>query len=119
VTGFVDFSEFFACFRDGGGGAVFEIVDCAFEERVLVKEFDDSKRDAANCEDVHATILVSLYDFKDFCGAADPGDTVVEGEEHTEFGFVFEAIADHLSVARLENMQGKVSAGEKNDVKRE
>ena len=100
------------------GVAVFEVVDVAFEERILLEKLDDAKGSAADSDNVYAAVVVALDDVADFRGAADAGDALGKSEEHAEFGFFLEAVFDHLAVARLENVQGEFCAGKKDDVQR-
>src|SRR6266404_6314893 len=118
MASLIEFGEGFACLLGWSGVAIIEVVNAAFEERVYREEFDDTEGSAADREDVHAAVVVTFNDFQNFGGAAGAGNSVREGEKHAEFGLVVEAIADHFAVARLENVQRKVSAGKKNDVQR-
>lgn len=104
--------------RVGRGFTVFEIIHVAFEDGVFCEQLYGAKGDAAVGEDIHAAVVIALGDIYDFGGAADARDAVGEREKHAKFRVVFEAVFYHLAVTGLENVQGKFSAGEKNDVQR-
>jgi hypothetical protein len=89
----------------GARFAVVKVIHGAFEKGILLIEFDDTERSAANGEDVHASVLVALGEFQDFRRATDVGDTFRKGEEHAELGLVLQAGVDHGTVTRLENVQ--------------
>jgi len=116
VAGFEEFHEFALNTGIQGRIAIFEVIDLTFEERILFEKFNDAKRRAADCQDIHAAIFVTFDDFGDFSGAADSGDPFGKGEEHTELRLLFQVIFDHLAVSRLKNMQRHFRAGEKDDV---
>src|SRR5215831_2565254 len=111
VAGVVEFDKGIAGLRGRKGLAVVEIVHGAFEQRVFVKKLDDAKRGPADREDVHAAVRIFFGDFENFGGAARASDATFEGEKHAELGFLVKAVANHLAVTRLENVQREVSAG--------
>ena len=80
--------------------------------------FRDHEWRAAGSENIHAAVIVTLHDSRDFRGAADARQTFGHGKQHTEFRFLREAIIGHGAVTRLKNVQGKLRAGEKDDVQR-
>src|SRR5262249_36409468 len=98
--------------------AIFEVIHATFEEGVLFEKFEHTKGGTANGENVHASVFVALDDIEDFGGAANTSDAVRKRKQHAEFGFVLQAGSYHLAVAGLENVQGKVRAGEQDDVQR-
>src|SRR5579883_19787 len=118
VARFVDFDQLAAERRIDGQVAVLEIIDAAFEQRVFGEEIDDSEGMAANGDDVHAAVGIAPDDLENFSGATDAGEAVVDGQEHAEGRARVEAFADHAAIARLKNVQGKLFAGEENDVQR-
>ena len=83
-----------------------------FENLLFPEEFKGKR-------DVHASVFVTLDDFENFGRATHADYPIREGKEHAEGCFGVEALADHSPIARLENVQGKLFAGEKYDVKRE
>ncbi len=119
MAGFVEFDETGLLGGVGSGVTIFKVVDVAVKERIFGKEFDDAEGFAANSDDVHAAVFVSLDEFQDFGGAADVDDTFRNGEEQAEGRIVVETLADHAPVPRFKNVQGELFAGEKNDVERE
>jgi hypothetical protein len=103
----------------GGVGrclAVFEVIHMAFGEGILLEEFDHAERVAADGQDVHGVVVIGLDDFDDFSGAAHAGDALRKCQEHAEDGPALQATVDHIDITRLEDVQGKVCAGEKDDV---
>jgi len=90
----------------------------AFQKRVFGDDFHHTKGSAADSENVHAAIFVAFYDVDNFGGAADSRDTLRKRKKHAEFRLFFETVFHHFAVTRLENMQGKVCAGKKDDVQR-
>ena len=121
VTGLVKLDQLLAFPRCRGGiiGVVFEVVNVTLEKRIFGEEIHNAERTAAHGDDVHAPVFVTLDDFKNFGRAAHADYPIREGKEHAEGCFGVEALADHSAVARLENVQGELFAGEKYDVKRE
>src|SRR5713101_9582079 len=103
---------------------VSEEVDIAFQELIVrvgvgVHQLGYAERRAANGDDVHAAVVVTLHDFGDIRGATHADNSFRQSQEHSELAFMVDALADHLAVARLENVQGENCAGKKNDVQRE
>jgi hypothetical protein len=119
VAGFVEFDEFALHGRAAGSFAVFQIIHAACEKRLALKEVQHAEGRAANGEDVHAAVVVTLYDVENFSGAADVSEAIGQRKEHPEFGMILDAGFDHLAVARFENVQGEFRAGEKDDVQGE
>ena|SRR5580704_10978790 len=116
VAGFVEIDELLSFWRIGDKIVIFEEIDGALEQRILGEEFEDAEGGAADGDDVHASVFELLNDFEDFRGTANADDTVLHGEEHAKGRLGIEAFADHAAIARFENVQGKLFAGEKNDV---
>src|SRR5260370_40782237 len=101
--------------------AVIKEVDISFQELVVpvgvgIHQLRYAEREAADGDDVHAAVVVTLHDFGHPRGATDTDNSFRQGQEHAELAFLVEAMADHLAVARLENMQREYSAGMKYDV---
>jgi hypothetical protein len=90
----------------------------AFEERVLLEEFDNAEGGAAGREDVHAAVLITFGNVQNFGGAPDPGETFGKRKEHAELGFFFKTVFHHFAVTGLEYVQGKLHARKKDDVQR-
>src|SRR5580700_4100803 len=95
---------------------VFEIVDMALGEGILVEELDDAEGLAADRQDIHCLVVVALDDFDDLRSTAHASNALGERQENTKLGLLFQAPADHFKITRLEDVQRKVSAGEKDDV---
>src|SRR5712692_809704 len=103
---------------------VIQEVDISLQELVVrlgigVHQLRYAERRAADGDDVHTAVVVTLNDFGDFRGATHADNSFRQGQEHAELAFFVDAMADHLAVARLENVQGEYCAGKKNDVQRE
>src|SRR5258707_4367982 len=77
-----------------------------------------AEREAADGDDVHAAVVVTLHDFGHPRGATDTDNSFGQSEEHAELAFLVEAMADHLTVARLGYVQREDCAGKKDDVQR-
>jgi hypothetical protein len=118
VAGLIEFDEFAANPGIGSGVAVVEVVDESLEKRLLVQEADDAKGGSANGENVHASVVIAFDDLDDFGGTANVGNAIGRSQQHSEFGFLLQAVSNHGAIAGLENVQRKVSAGKKNDVQR-
>jgi hypothetical protein len=119
VAGFIDFDQLAKGARFERCFAILEIVYATFQKGVLGYELNDPERVAADSDDVHAAVGIIFDDFQYLGCATNPRDAVVHGQEHAERRFGVEAFADHATVTRLENVQGKLFAGKKNDVERE
>ena len=59
---------------------------------------------------------MALNDFDNFRSAAYSSNAFRKRQENPKLGFFFQATVDHFEITRLEDMQRKVCAGEKNDV---
>lgn len=116
VTDLIELDQFLADAFVRGNLPVVEVVDLPLDQRILGEEFHYAEGSTANDDDVHTAVGMALQDFEDFGGAADASDAFGEGQQHSKFGFVFEATLDHGFVTRLENVQGKFRAGQEDDV---
>src|SRR5467141_3273764 len=101
-----------------GDFPVIKIIHMTFQERVFLEKLDNSKRGAADGENIHAAVLITLCNVQNFGGAADTRDSLVEGKEHAELGLFFQAAFHHGAVTRFEYVQGKLRAGKEDDVQR-
>src|SRR5580692_3585938 len=119
VAGLVEIDELLSLWGIGRKIVIFEEVDGALEQRILGEKLQNAEGVAADGDDVHAAVFKLLDDFEDLRGTANADDTVLHGEEHAKGRLGIEAFANHTAVARLENVQGKLFAGEKNDVQGE
>jgi hypothetical protein len=121
VTGLIKLDQLLAFPRCDGGiiGVVFEVVNVTLEKRIFGEEIHNAEQIAAHGDNVHAPVFVTLDDFENFGRAAHADYPIREGKKHAEGRFGVEALADHSPIARLENVQGELFAGEKYDVKRE
>src|SRR6516165_4661517 len=121
VTGLVKLDQLLAFPRRGGTiiEIVLEVIHVTFQKRVFRDQIHDAERATADSDNVHATVLVTLDDFEDFRRTSHENHSIRKGKEHAEGRFGVKALADHTSIAGLENVQGKLFAGEKYDVKRE
>src|ERR1700723_379260 len=90
----------------------------ALGEGLLLEKLDDAEGFAANCQNVHRPVVVALNDFNNFRGAPYSSNAFGKRQKNAELGFFFQATVDHFEITRLEDVQGKVCAGEKNDVQR-
>ncbi len=102
--------------RIAGILSIIKVVHLAMEERIFREQFDDAEWRAAGSENIHAAVIVTLHDSRDFRGAADARQALGQGEKHTELGFFFNTGFHHFAVTRFENMQRKLRAGKENDV---
>src|SRR5580704_4832693 len=118
VAGFVEFDQLFFLCRVEGRVSVLQVIDLPFEQRIFGKQVYDAKWHTADGNDVYATVIVALRGFQNFGGAANADDTLFQSQEHAERNVLIEALAYHAAVARFENVQRKLLAGEKNDVQR-
>src|SRR5579863_4057279 len=96
--------------------AIFQIVHMPFRERLFLVELDDAKRLAPDGQDVHRSVRVALDDFDNLRGAAHACNSLRKRQQHAELALFFQAAFHHLKITRLEDVQGKVCAGEKYDV---
>src|SRR5580704_2363247 len=96
--------------------AIFEVVHMAFRERLFLDELDDAKRLAPDGQDVHRSVRVALDNFNNFRGAAHACNSLRKRQQYAKLALFFQAAFHHLKITRLEDVQGKVCAGEKYDV---
>jgi hypothetical protein len=120
VTGLVKLDQLLA-FTGCRGiiGIVLKVVHVTFQQRIFREQIDNAERATADRDNVHAAVFVTLDDLEDFRCTSYVNHSSRKGKEHAEGRFGVEAPADHTPIARLENVQGKLFAGEKYDVKRE
>ena len=102
-----------------GNFTVFQIVNLAFEQRILSEKFDGAERNASHGDNIHSAVGIASKDFHNLGCATDARDASGHGKQHAKLGTLAHAFIDHFPVTRLENMQREFSAGEKDDVKRE
>jgi hypothetical protein len=121
VTGLVKLDQLlaFARRRERFIGIVLEVIHVTFQKRILREQVDDAERATADSDNVHAAVLVTLDDLEDFSRTSYANHSIRKGKEHAERRLGVEALASHTPIARLKNVQGKLFAGEKYDVKRE
>src|SRR6516165_7916132 len=121
VTGVVKLDQLLAFSRWGRIiGMVLEVIHVTFQKRIFREQIDNAERPTADSDNVHAAVLVTLDELEDFRRTSYANHhSIRKGKEHAEGRFGVKALADHTPIARLENVQGKLFAGEKYDVKRE
>ena len=69
--------------------------------------------------EVEAPVGVFFDDGNDFGGAAHFGQTLLHRADHAEQAILRQALANHLFIARFEDMQRQGRAGEQYDIQRE
>ena len=89
------------------------------QERTLLVEFEHFKPMAAFGDQIETSVFVFPGDADDLGCASDLGDAMVNGSNHAEDRTVGAAFADHLFVARLENVQRQRRAGKQHEIERE
>src|SRR5215469_13190106 len=94
-------------------------MDDALVVLVFVQQLHDSENGAPFGKNVHSAIGIILNFSRDLSGAADCGSGTLVRENDPEFEPLFQAAADHVLVARLENMQGERHARQENDIEGE
>ncbi len=90
-----------------GAIVVVEVADAALSVGLAVDQLEHLEAAPADGDNVHASILVAVYDVIDGRGAAHVDDALIAGEHDAEFGTVFDGLADHFLVPLLEDMEGK------------
>ena len=105
----------------GNGGIDFreillEIFDVRFQIGFFLVRADQSKRALPGRQDVGAAIFIFLQNFHDHRGTARLRELFFVDVYDSEWGLRVDAVARHLPVARLENMQRHSLAGEEDDV---
>src|SRR6516225_9949033 len=66
MTGLIEFTELLDRLRRRGGVGVLQIVDVALKKGIAGEQFDHAKRVAANGDDIHAAVPVTLNYFQNF-----------------------------------------------------
>ena len=106
-------------FGIGLAGFVGDEQHFAAQEGTLMIQFQEFEPLATLCDNVHAAVIVGLGDCYDLGGAADLRNALFLRPDHAEHRFFLQALADHLPVARLENVQGQGDTGEQYNIQRE
>ena len=104
-----------------GGVAMFvlEELDLAAKEGAIVVDLDYVEAAASHSKDVHAAIGISTEHVDDLCGAASRGDLLSITAEDAEGAFLAETFSDHLSIARLENVERERRLREEDEIQGE
>src|SRR6266404_4700418 len=105
VASFIEFDELAGKLRIDWRNEIIEIIDLAVQQRIIGEKFDDAEWLAADSEDVAAAVVVTVGDFQDFGSATGAGHAVGKSQQHAERRFGVQAIANHLAVTRLKNVQ--------------
>ncbi len=84
-----------------------------------VRQLDEPEPRSALDDDVEPAVVHPLDDLDHGRGRADLADTVVVGVDETELAVEFEAFADQLAVARLEDVERDLLGREQHDAERE
>src|SRR4029077_9992686 len=116
VAGFVEVNEFAAQSRIWRRVPVFEVIHVSLGERILLEELNDTEWLAAHRQNVHCFVVIALNDLDDLRGAPHPNNTLGKRQENAKLRLFLQAAAHHFEIARLEDVQGKVRAGKKDDV---
>jgi hypothetical protein len=114
--------EFFHLLNALGAGAfafIGEVEHLALKKGAIAIDLYYLESVPAFGEDVEASIVVSSDDFDDFCRAAHVGNSLGMSANDAERAMCVEALANHLLVARFEDVQRERRARKKNDVERE
>src|SRR5580658_3296177 len=116
VASFVKLDQLTAQGWVGGRVAVLEVIDLSLGEWILLKKLYDTEGFAADGQYIHRMVVMALRDFNDLRCTAHPSNSFRERQENPELRFFLQTTVHHFEITRLEDVQGKVRAGEKNDV---
>ena len=95
-----------------------EIYHVRFQVGLVFVRADESKRILARGQNVGPAIIIFLQYLYDHRGTARLCETHATGLDNSEWGLRVNAVARHLTVARLENVKRDSLAREKHDVQR-
>jgi hypothetical protein len=101
------------------GGLVVDQENFGLEERTFLIYAEEFETPTAFGDEVEATVGIFFDDGHDFGGASHLGEALLDGAYDAESLVPGEALADHLFVTWLENVQGQGRAGEQDNVERE
>ena len=73
----------------------------------------------ALCEDIHASVRISLENVDDLCGTTDIGESFFFGANDAEWSLLAQAFANHFFITRLEDVQRQRRARKQHQVERE
>ncbi len=105
---------------EGGGGILFgKKLDEGFEAREVREELEGAEAEASFGEDIQAAIGIDAGNVDELGGAADGGEGVAACEADAEIAAGIAAMADHETVARLEDMERERHMREKDEGQRE
>ncbi len=108
-----------SCPPGGGAGFVCDEQYFRLQKGTLAVQFEHFKALAAFHDQIETPVGILLRDSNDFSRTPNFRQALVQGADHAERRVVCPTLADHLFVARLENVQGQGSAGEQHNVERE
>jgi hypothetical protein len=93
--------------------------DLSAQKRTLFIHSQQFKSPAAFSNEIEAAIFILFYHRDDFSRASHFSEALFNGAYHAKRLVLRQAFANHLFVARLENVQRQGSAGKQNDIERE
>ncbi len=96
----------------GRSFSIFQVIDLAFEQRIFRVKMRGAERHAANGDNIHSSIRITLKNFQNFRSASHARHAVGHGQQHSKFAALLQAAIDHLAVTWLENVKWEFSAGE-------
>jgi histidinol-phosphate aminotransferase len=98
---------------------VVDRVDFGGGERAAFRQLDEPEALAALHDDVQASVVELLYDLYDRSPCPDRPEALVVGQDEPELHAVFEALADQLLVALLEDVKRPLLPRKQHEVERE
>src|SRR5450759_616527 len=101
-----------------GGELVFKKSDFGLKKRALLVDLNDLKATFAFGGNVEPPVLIFLDHRNDSCRTPDRGQRAFLGSNHPKRTVLRQALADHLLVTRLKNMQRQRCAGKDDNFKR-
>jgi short-subunit dehydrogenase len=103
----------------GSAGLVHDEEYFRLQKGTLAVEFEHFKAPASLRDQIETAVGILFRDANDFGSAPNFRDAFFQNTHHPERRVVCPALANHLSVSRLENVQGQGSARKQYDVERE
>src|SRR5947207_15687452 len=79
--------------------------DVGLKEGTLLQDLKHLESTCTLGDDIQPEVFIPLYDGYYFCGATDLSDAMLDGTDYPERRVAVEALADHLLVSRLKDVQ--------------
>lgn len=91
----------------------------SLQKRPLLIDLDYLEAPETPGDDIHPSIIVPLDDSHHLGRTTNLGNAVLDRSDDAKCDVVLQALADHLFITRLEDMQRQSHAGKEHEIERE